>query len=73
MAMQHLSQLRCVICETTYPAGNRYTCDKCGVEGILDVEYDYEKIAKTLTRHARAAVHASTSMPVMAKTVVFMC
>jgi len=27
----------------TYPAGNRYTCDKCGVEGILDVEYDYEK------------------------------
>jgi threonine synthase len=54
MAIQHISQLRCVICGTTYPAGNRYTCDKCGVEGILDVEYDYEKVAKTLTRHALA-------------------
>ncbi|MGA2139611.1 MAG: hypothetical protein ABSH14_12180 [Verrucomicrobiia bacterium] len=54
MAIQHISQLRCVICGTTYPAGNRYTCDKCGVEGILDVEYDYEKRAKTLTRHGLA-------------------
>src|SRR5260221_13637783 len=54
MAIQHISQLRCVICGTMYPADNRYTCDKCGVTGILDVEYDYEKVAKTLTRHALA-------------------
>ena len=54
MAIQHISQLRCVICGTTYPADNRLTCDKCGVEGILDVEYDYEKVAKTLTRDALA-------------------
>ena len=54
MAIQHISQLRCVICGTTYPADNRYTCDKCGVQGILDVEYDYDKVAKTLTRHALA-------------------
>jgi threonine synthase len=54
MAIQHISQLRCVICGTTYPAANRYTCDKCGVWGILDVEYDYEKVAKTLTRKALA-------------------
>ena len=54
MAIQHVSQLRCVICGAVYPADNRYTCVKCGVEGILDVEYDYEKAAKTLTRHALA-------------------
>jgi threonine synthase len=52
--IQHISQLRCVICGTTHPAGNRHTCDTCGVEGILDVEYDYEKVAKTLTRHELA-------------------
>lgn len=52
MAIQHISHLRCVICGTTYPADNRYTCTKCGVWGILDVEYDYDKVAKTLTRHA---------------------
>ena len=54
MAIQHISHLRCVICGTTYPADNRYTCTKCGVEGILDVEYDYDKVAKTLTRQALA-------------------
>ncbi len=54
MAIQHISHLRCVVCGTEYPADNRYTCDKCGVEGILDVEYDYGKVAKTLTRRALA-------------------
>jgi threonine synthase len=54
MAIEHISQLRCVICGTTYPADNRLTCDKCGVDGILDVEYDYEKVGKTLTRKALA-------------------
>ena len=54
MAIQHISQLRCVICGTTYPAGNRHACDKCGVEGILDVEYDYQKMTKTVTRFGLA-------------------
>jgi threonine synthase len=54
MAIQHISQLRCVVCGTKYPADNRYTCAKCGVWGILDVEYDYDKVAKTLTPHALA-------------------
>jgi threonine synthase len=54
MAIEHISHLRCVVCGEKYPADNRYTCDKCGVEGILDVEYDYDKVAKTFTRHALA-------------------
>ncbi|MGO9527735.1 MAG: threonine synthase [Verrucomicrobiia bacterium] len=54
MAIQHISHLRCIICGEKYPADNRYTCDKCGVWGILDVEYDYAKVAKTLTRQALA-------------------
>ena len=54
MAIQHILHLRCVVCGEKYPSGNRYTCDKCGVTGILEVEYDYEKVAKTLTRHALA-------------------
>ena len=49
MAIQHISSLRCVVCGETYPPDNRTTCTKCGVEGILDVEYDYDKVAKTLT------------------------
>jgi threonine synthase len=52
MAIQHISHLRCVVCGATYPADNRTTCAKCGVTGILDVEYDYDKVAKTLTRRA---------------------
>src|SRR2546428_12693965 len=52
MAIQHITQLRCVVCGTAYPADNRYTCTKCGIWGILDVEYDYDKVGKTLTRHA---------------------
>ncbi len=37
--------LRCLLCGTVYPHGEVYTCPRCGAEGILDVEYDYEKIA----------------------------
>ena len=54
MAIQHILHLRCIVCGEKYPPGNRYTCDKCGVTGILEVKYDYEKVAKTLTRHALA-------------------
>ena len=54
MSIQHVSSLRCVVCGERYPADNRLTCDKCGVEGILDVEYDYDKAARTLTRSALA-------------------
>jgi len=54
MSIEHVSHLRCVVCGEKYPADNRLTCIKCGVEGILDVEYDYDKAARTLTRRALA-------------------
>jgi threonine synthase len=34
--------LRCLLCGTDYPDGNIFTCPHCGIEGILDVQYDYE-------------------------------
>jgi threonine synthase len=41
--------LRCFICNEIIPNGNVHTCPKCGVQGILDVQYDYEAIGKNLT------------------------
>jgi threonine synthase len=46
--------LRCIICNETIPNGNVHTCPKCGVQGILDVQYDYEAIGKSLTPAALA-------------------
>jgi threonine synthase len=40
--------LRCVLCGTVYPQGELYTCPRCGVSGILDVEYDYDAIRAAL-------------------------
>ena len=41
--------LRCFVCGTVYENGNLHTCQKCGIQGILDVEYDYDKAGQTLT------------------------
>lgn len=35
--------LRCLVCSTEFPHGNILTCPHCGIQGILDVQYDYEK------------------------------
>jgi threonine synthase len=36
-------RLTCVQCGTHYREGEHlYTCPRCGIEGILDVEYDYD-------------------------------
>jgi threonine synthase len=42
--------LRCLVCSSVFENGNLHTCPKCGVQGILDVQYDYSAIAATLTR-----------------------
>ncbi|MBI4469311.1 MAG: threonine synthase [Acidobacteria bacterium] len=52
MKTAHVTGLKCVICGEIYPADNRYTCPRDGIEGILDVQYDYDAVAKTLTRDA---------------------
>jgi threonine synthase len=41
--------LTCILCGTSYPYGNMFTCPACGREGILDVQYDYDAIGKRIT------------------------
>ncbi|NLD05988.1 MAG: threonine synthase [Synergistaceae bacterium] len=43
--------LKCVLCGSEYSAEpERYVCDKCGLDGTLDVLYDIDTIKKKLTR-----------------------
>lgn len=37
--------LRCLLCGQVYPHGDVATCPRCGREGILNVEYDYDAVA----------------------------
>ena len=52
--MSFVTGLRCVCCGTGYPPRGPMTCPRCGITGILDVEYDYGAIARRLTRRALA-------------------
>ena len=46
-----VSGLTCMKCGREFAAGEvAYTCPTCGLEGILDVHYDYDAIADTFTR-----------------------
>ena len=38
----HVLGLTCLVCGGNVAYGNVYTCPRCGVEGILDVQYDYD-------------------------------
>ena len=54
--MTNVVGLRCVVCGTTYPADFAgYVCPDHGNEGILDVEYDYNRIGETFTKESLAA------------------
>jgi threonine synthase len=39
--------LKCIVCGAEYPLGNIFTCPRCGDDGILDVQYDYDAIANS--------------------------
>src|SRR5688572_21633074 len=52
MSIEHITNLRCVRCQTSYGLDVKYTCAKCGLEGVLDIEYDYDRVAHTLTRES---------------------
>lgn len=41
--------LRCLLCNASYENGNLHTCPKCGIQGVLDVQYDYDLAASVLT------------------------
>jgi threonine synthase len=49
MGIEHITLLRCTRCNKTYNTDLAYTCPACNLEGILDIEYDYEKVGRTLT------------------------
>lgn len=49
MSMSKIVRLTCVQCGAHYGEGEvKYTCPKCGIEGILDVEYDYEVARRSM-------------------------
>ncbi len=53
MEMEFVTGLACVFCGGVYPA--RYsTCPRCGIQGILDVQYDYAAVRRRLTRRTLA-------------------
>jgi len=55
MPPSHVIGLACTICGATYePAAGRYTCEKCGEAGTLDVKYDYERVAADLSPESLA-------------------
>ncbi len=48
--MEHVLGLRCMICGTEYgPDEVEYVCPKHGDDGILDVVYDYRRIARRIS------------------------
>ncbi len=49
--LQYVTSLKCLICGKEYTADNRFTCETCGIQGILDVQYDYDKAGSHLTSH----------------------
>lgn len=50
-----MTGLRCVICGAVTPYGNHLTCRACGIQGILDVQYDYDGVKERLTVDALRA------------------
>ncbi len=48
-AESYVAGLRCLVCGSAYENGNLHTCPQCGIEGILDVKYDYDEAGKALT------------------------
>jgi len=47
---QFVTGLCCFVCGNTIPYGNVHTCPACGVQGILDMQYNYNTARKSLTR-----------------------
>jgi threonine synthase len=53
--MEHVVGLRCLVCGEVYAPGEvEYVCPRHGVDGNLDVLYDYERIGATFSPQAAA-------------------
>jgi threonine synthase len=46
--------LKCVFCQREYAASKLFTCPRCGIRGILDVQYNYPAVRRSMTRRALA-------------------
>ncbi|GAB4316776.1 MAG: threonine synthase [Candidatus Sumerlaeia bacterium] len=56
-----VKELACVRCERTYrERTGLYHCPECGVEGVLDVVFDYGAIGRVLTRQSLSADRSTT-------------
>ena len=62
MVADHITDLQCVLCGTTYHPGDvEYTCPACGPLGVLEVHYDYEQVAQHISREpTRGAARPDT-------------
>jgi threonine synthase len=49
--VQGVTNLHCIACGESVPYGNVFTCPRCGPEGILDVQYEYDRLIPHLTSH----------------------
>ena len=51
-SLTKIARLTCVQCGAHYREGEHpYTCPACGIEGILDVEYDYDVARASMKAH----------------------
>ncbi len=51
--MSYIKKLKCLLCGAEYnPEEVKYTCPKCGDEGILEIIYDYKEIKKHFTKES---------------------
>jgi threonine synthase len=63
MSADHILYLQCVLCGTTYdPNQVEYACPSCGPLGVLEVHYDYQRIAQRISRATLAQDHDPTFM-----------
>jgi threonine synthase len=63
MSADHILYLQCVLCGTTYdPDQVEYACPSCGPLGVLEVHYDYQRIAQRISRATLAQDRDQTIM-----------
>jgi threonine synthase len=59
--MEQIKSLKCVKCGYDYDVNETmYTCLNCGVEGVLDVVYDMEVVAKRFLRRTKSQTEVCT-------------
>jgi threonine synthase len=73
--MSFVTGLKCVFCGRVHSTRVPYTCPRCGLSGILDVQYDYAAIRRRLRRKVlakRALTHwrYRELLPVSARAVL---